>query len=250
MKHTALLLSFLFLSVHAGAEMRTFTCPEGERTFDGRLTAYDSASKTVTVLNPQGQTLHFDISLLSKQDQDFVIKKAPALPVNVSLNVRFEPLRDRQDTERNGSTRRTTYDAGYNIILNDYSGKGLQNAEVEYLLIYRKDEVSGSGDNRTVSGRKTVNVEPNGSYELETDTVKLVNFYQRGQVRTSGGGCRARSCGSGTTTASRSQRSRDFLVGCIAQIKINGVIVETVATAPNILRQYQDQISEDHNYRP
>ena len=244
MKYTALLASFLLLTVHAGAETRTFTCPTGERTFDGRLAAYDSGSKTVTVMNAQGHTLHFDISLISKPDQEYVIKNAPALPVNVSLDVRFEQLRDRQDSQKSGNTRRSTYDAGYTITLNDYSGQGLQNAEVEYLLIYRKDEVSGSGGNMTVSGRKSVSVVPNGSHKFETDTVQLVSFFQSGQVRTRsvGGGCRGGGCGSTSTTATRSKRSRDFLVGCIAQIKVNGVVVETAATAPNILRQYKDAI--------
>ena len=238
---TALLLSFLAFSLHANAELRTFTCAEGERTFDGRLTAFNSDTKTVSVINTNGQSVHFDLSLLSQKDQEYVQKKAPTLPVNVSLDVRFEQLRDRQEADRNGRTRRTTYDGGYNITIRDFSGNGLQNAEIEYLLIYRKDEVNGSGENQTVKGRKTFSVEPNGSHEVETETVQLVNLFQRGQVQTSGG-CSGRSCGA-RSTATRSQRSRDFLVGCIDQIKINGVVVETVATAPNLLRTYAEELS-------
>ena len=250
MKYPALILSILLLAFHASAEMRTFTSTDGERTFNGRLTAYNSETKTVTVLNAQGHTLHFDIALISEKDRNYVVTKAPTLPANVSLDVRFEQQRDRQDTERQGRTRRTTHDAGYNIIINNYSQQGVQGAEVEYLLIYRKDDVAGSGENKTVSGRKTLNIEPNGNHEIETETVELVSFLQRGSVRSVGGGCRGSSCGT-STRATRSQRSRDFLVGCIARVKINGEVVETAATAPNVLRAYGDQLGgSGSDYRP
>lgn len=238
MKIPATLLSLLLLTFHASAEMRTFTSSDGDRSFDGRLTAYNSETKTVTVVNMQRQTLHFDISLLSSEDQEYVTKTAPTLPVNLALDVRFEPVRERQEAERSGRVRRTTYDGGYTITLNNYSAEGAQAAEVEYLMIYRKDEVTGSGENKTISGRQTISIEPNGSHDVETEIVQLVNFYQRGQVR--GGGCGGGGCS--TPTATRSQRSRDYLVGCIVRVTVNGEVIETAATAPNILRTYEDQL--------
>ncbi len=241
MKIPVIILSSLLIALHAGAEMRTFTCPDGERTFNGRLTAFNSDTETVSVISEDGRSMHFNIDLISEKDQEWVRKIAPALPANVSLEVRFDQIRERQSAERDGRSRRNTYDAGYSITISDFSGQGIKNAEVEYLLIYRKDDTDSSGENITVSGSESISVEPNASVEIDTNTVQLVSFVSRGGVSVSGGGCRGGSCGA-SATATRTQRSRDFLVGCIAQVKINGVVVETAATAPNIMRNYEEQL--------
>jgi len=235
-----LLLSLLALVVNASAQMRTFTSADGERTFQATLIGYNANTQVVTVRNEQNQNINFNIDLISEKDREFV--KANPQAENVALEVRFDRLVDRQNANRSKNQRTTTYDAGYNIRLLNYTPQDLGKVEVEYLLIYRKDDVSGKAETHTVRGSGSVHLEANGSQELETTTVKLVNFFKRSTVRSGGGGCsRGGGCSKQQTTATRAQRSRDTLVGCIARVKLDGKVVSTSATAPNLLRQYENE---------
>lgn len=232
----------IFLCVFAGnvlAETHTFTSADGQRTFNGTLVGYNTNTQVVTVRNEQGQTLHFNIDLISEKDREFVKANPPA--ANVSLDVRFDRSMDRQNSARSKNQRTASYEAGYKINLLNYTPQNLNNVEVEYLLIYRKDSVKGSPETRTVRGNGTVNIDANGTKEFETSTVNLESFFKRSTVRQSGGGCKGGGCPKTQSSVTRTERSRDSLVGCIAQVKVNGEVVNTTATAPNLLRQFEEE---------
>lgn len=230
------------------AELRTFTSVDGDRTFQGTLLGYNAITEVVTVRNEHGQTLHFDIALISEKDREFVKANPPAS--NVNLDVRFDRLMDRQDSDRSKTQRITTYDAGYKINLLNYTPQDLNDVEIEYLLIYRKDSTSEKAETKTVRGSGKVNIDANGSQEFDTSTVKLVDFFKRGRATSVRSGCgKSGGCGNKQVTVSRSERSRDSLVGCIARVKINGEVVGTSATAPNLLRQFEEEFdTQSSNY--
>lgn len=246
MKNLFALILFLALGMPAQAEVawRTYTSSDGQRKFEGRLTAYNSSTQTVTVQNRQGQTVHFKDDLISKEDRDHVLAYADKLPPAISLDVRFERLMERGDTKRAGGSRTTTSDGGYKIALRNFTPGKFSDVDVEYLVIYRKDQVSGSGTNEIVRGSESVSLEANRTHDIETESVSLVSFYEAGKASTaSGGGCSAGRCSKfSSTTVSRAKRSRDYLVGCIARVTVNGHVVATAATAPNILRQYAEEL--------
>jgi len=229
------------LSAHAETEWRTFTSPDGKRTFEGKLIAFNKKTDTVTVRNRHGKTLHFGQDLISKEDRKYVQTTAESLPPDVSLDVRFEQLLERTEANHAGRVRKKKYDAGYKIILNSYTPQDFGDVEVEYLMIYRKDEVNGSGADLVMRGRATTTLEANRKQEVETQTVELVSFFERGKVATSGGRCGGGGCSKARTNVTPTKRSRDFLVGCIARVKVNGHIVKMSASAPNIHRDYKDQ---------
>lgn len=244
---TLLPLAFLLvlgLTAQADSSWRTFTSSDGQRTFEGRLTAYNSDTKVVTVQNRQGQTIHFSEDLISEDDRDYVLDNVDALPPRISLDVRFETLTERGDTKRSGDVRSKTSDAGYKISLRNYTPDNFDDVEVEYLLIYRKDQVQGSGENKVVRGSETVSLTANRTQDIETETVSLVSFYERGKVTSStSGGCSGGGCPKSTSSiATQPKRSRDYLVGCIARVMVNGHVVTTAATAPNLLRQYESEL--------
>lgn len=247
MKHLLTLTLFLALGMvaHADSPWRTFTSPDGDRTFEGRLTGYNARTQTVTVQNRQGQTIHFKEDLISRDDREYVRDNVNNLPPDISLDVRFERLSERGETKRGGNTRTTQSDAGYKITLQNYTPKHFGDVDVEYLLIYRKDKVEGSGTNEVVRGSSSVSLEANRTREIETQTVTLVNFFERGKASSAaaGGSCGGGGCskGSSSTTVTRSKRSRDYLVGCVARVKVNGHVVSTTATAANLLRQYETE---------
>jgi len=240
-----ILFSVILLGMFAGnvfAEMRTFTSSDGQRTFQGTLLGYNSKTDVVSVRNEQGQTLHFNIDLISEKDREYV-KANPPLE-KISLDVRFDRLMNRQDSNRGKNERVTNFEAGYKINLLNYTPQDLGKVDVEYLLIYRKDKVSGDAETRTVRGSGSVNLEANGKSELETTTVDLTNYFKRTITRSGGSGCSR--CPRSQSTSVRTDRSRDSLVGCIARVKVNGQVVSTSATAPNLLRQYEEKFDSKY----
>jgi hypothetical protein len=245
-----LVFLILGLAAHAETEWRTFTCPAGKQTFNGKLIAFNKETNTVTVRKRDGQTLHFGQDLISKKDREYVQTTAERLPPSVNLDVRFEQSLERTEANSKANVRTKKYDAGYKIILNSYTPQDFGNVEVEYMLIYHKDKVNGSGEDVVLRGSSTTALEANRRQEVETQKVELVSFFEASKATTSGGGCGGGGCSRAQTNVTPSKRSRDFLVGCIARVKVNGHVVEVSATAPNILREYEDEFDsagKDYN---
>lgn len=244
------LILALGMTAHASQEWRTFTSVDGQRTFKGQLTAFDAGSSTVTVLNSKGQRISFKIDVISEDDREYVIANSSKLSPDTNLRIRFGTLRERKDAARGDGTRTTTHDGGYTIFVNSFSPRIIADAEVEYALIYRKDQVNGEHSDHVIKGSDTVEIPPNSSAAVRTETVDLVNFYKAGEVSVSGagGGCRGGSCGKGssTATATRSQRSRDSLIGCVARVIVDGKVVSVGATSPDILKKYGSELGDDY----
>jgi hypothetical protein len=235
-----LLLTCLACYGQANTEWRTFTSPDGGKSFDGQLTGYDEVNELVTVRTKSGATLQFSLDRVSDDDRDYVESRAEDLPVSVSLDVRFEKIMDRVSSSSSGGTRNATYESGYKILINNLSPTAYGDVEVDYIIVYRKDQVSGSGTNQISSGSESIELRANRRHEVVADGVRLSSYYKKGQAAAAGGGGCSTCPSSGGGTVTRSERSRDFLVGCVARVKINGEVVHTSATSPNVLRQYGD----------
>ncbi|MFU8894592.1 MAG: hypothetical protein ACNA8L_13300 [Luteolibacter sp.] len=245
MKIISYFVVFLFfLAGNVFAEYHAFTSADGQRSFQGVVLDYDRITEVVTVRNDQGQTIRFRIDLVSEKDREFVKTHEPK--INAVLDVRFERLVDRQDSNRSKTQRVTNYEAGYKINLLSYTPQDLDNVEVEYLLIYRKDSVSGDAETQTVRGSGSVRIPANGAAELETSTVNLTDFYKQGTVSRAKSGCSSCPKSQKSSVATRAQRSRDSLTGCIARVKINGEVVSVTATAPNLLRQFEKELDSKY----
>lgn len=233
------------ITADASQQWRTFTSAEGSRSFKGQLVAYDRGSDTVTVINTKRQRFSFHIDTISEDDRDFVDENADKLSPDANLKIRFDELLDKTDSQRGADKTKTkTYDGGYTIHVNSYTPRLISEAEVEYVMIYRKDKVDGNHSEMTVKGSETVVIPPNSSASVETETVDLVNFYKAGKaIGTAGGcssgGCSSGGCSKGSVTFTKSERSRDFLIGCLARVTIDGHVVALTATSPGILEKYE-----------
>lgn len=186
MKIIALILPLLFGMVSmasAEADWRTYHSADGQRSFDGKLLAYDSETKTVTVVNRQRQTIDFSLDLLSEDDQDYVTEVADTLPVSIRLDVRFQELKERQNSERERSqdkdTRKVESEGGFEIAINNFSGTGYDDVKVEYLVIYHKDNPDGDGDDQILRGSETITIYPRETHLVETDTIDLMKLDER-----------------------------------------------------------------------
>lgn len=252
-KSTSLFFIGLGIMAHASQEWRTFSSSDGTRTFKGQLTAFDDSSSTVTVLKADRKRFSFKIDVISEADQEYVLENYSKLAPDLNLKIRFEESRDRKGTTRGVDSRTTNHESGYIIYLNSYSPTLVKEAEVEYLMIYRKDAVEEDSNDIVVKGSDIVEIPPNSSASVETETVDLVNYYKAGQPigSTGGGGCSGGSCGGGGGTIySKSERSRDLMIGCVARVIVNGKIVSESATSPGILEKYESQLSEYDEKQP
>ncbi len=241
-KSLTLLFLGLGMTAHASQEWRTFSSVDGTRTFKGQLTAFDTSSSTVTVLKSDQKRITFKIDVISEEDQEYVLDNASKLAPDLNLRIRFEELRDRKGTTRGDESRTTNHEGGYTIYLNSFSPTLVKEAEVEYLMIYRKDAVTGDSNDIVVKGSDIVEIPPNSSASVETETVELVNYFKPSEA-TSSGGCSSGSCG-GSTTYTKSERSRDFMIGCVTRVVVNGTVVSESATSPGILEKYASEFSE------
>jgi hypothetical protein len=241
MKKAFITLFFVMgITADASQQWRTFTSAEGSRSFKGQLVAYDRGSDTVTVINTKRQRFSFHIDTISEDDRDFVDENADKLPPDANLKIRFDELLDKTDSQRGADKTKTkTYDGGYTIHVNSYTPRLISEAEVEYVMIYRKDKVDGNHSEMTVKGSETVVIPPNSSASVETETVDLVNFYKAGKAIGTAGGCSSGGCSKGSVTFTKSERSRDFLIGCLARVTIDGHVVALTATSPGILEKYE-----------
>ena len=247
MKKTIITLFFVMgITADAGQDWRTFTSADGSRSFKGQLVAYDRGSDTVTVINAKRQRFSFQIDTISEEDQDFVDENADKLPPDANLKIRFDELLDKTDFQRGAEKTKTkTYDGGYTIHVNSYTPRLISEAEVDYVMIYRKDKVDGNYTDTVVKGSETVEIPPNSSASVETETVDLVNFYKAGKAVSKAGKCGSGGCSKGSVTFTKSERSRDFMVGCVARVKIDGQVVSVSATSPGILEKYESAL--DHS---
>lgn len=231
------------ITVSANQEPRTFTSADGVRSFKGQLVAFDKSTETVTVLNSKRQRVSFKMDVISEADQDHVNDNADKLPPDANLKISFDELFDRTDFERGAENTKTkTYKGGYTIHVNSYTPRLISEAEVEYVMIYRKDSVEGEHSDTLVKGSETVVIPPNSSASVETETVDLVNFYKAGKAISSGGGCSGGSCGAGSVTFTKSERSRDSLIGCVARVTVDGHVVGLSSTSPGILQKYEAEL--------
>lgn len=244
MKKTFVALFFVLrITADASDEWRTFTSADGARSFKGQLVAFDKGTETVTVNNSKRQHLSFNIDVISDDDQDYVNENADNLPPDANLKIRFDELFDRTDFQRGAEKTKTkTYDGGYTIHVNSFTPRLISEAEVEYVMIYRKDKVDGNYSDTVVRGSETVVIPPNSSASVETETVDLVNYYKAGTATSSAGGCSSGGCGSGSVSYTKSERSRDSLIGCVARVTVNGQVVGVNATSPGILEKYESEL--------
>lgn len=231
-----LLLTCLVCLGQEPGEWRTFTSPDGSKTFEGQLTAYDEVSEKATVRTKAGATIEFELDRVSDEDREYIETHAKDLPVSIKLDVRFEKIMERTSSSSTGGTRNATYEGGYKILIKNFTPTSYMDVDVDYIVVYRKDQVSGSGTDQITNGSDTIDLLANTSTEVVAGGVQLSSYFKKGQSTSGGGGCR--TCPRSGGTSIPSQRSRDYLIGCIALIKINGQVVQTSATSPSVLRKY------------
>lgn len=242
----------MFLFCLAGATMaetelpwRSFKSADGGQAFEGRLIGYQSADQTVTVRMKSGQTVTFALARLSEADRDYVVTEAPEPPISARLDLRFSKIMDETASERDQGARSKTYNGGYKIQILNYS-QALEDVDIEYVIVYRKDATNGLGERMIHKGSTTMStLLPNLRDVVIADGIALESSYEPGTSSVSAAsGCS--SCGTGgSVSVTKSQRTRDVILGCVVRVKSRGQVVHTAASSPDILRGYADAFDSD-----
>jgi hypothetical protein len=136
----------------AHGQVRTFASADGTKKFDATLLAYREKDQLVTVrMKGRTNTVNFNISILSEDDQAYVKDQAQALRAANALKLSFE--RYRKKDESNADAR--MYLGGYEIGLRNLAADPIKNVEIEYLIVYRKGSLAAGTDVQTERGSET-----------------------------------------------------------------------------------------------
>ena len=129
--------------------------------------------------------MSFKLSVLSTEDQAYVKENANALAAARALSVKIEPVKERGRTVKAGLTSTTKTQAGYEIELQNGGNQNLQNIEIKYTLLHRKDAEKGGGSKVKTTG--TLEFESlirNSGDVQKTKTVELEKYIRK---KSSGG---------------------------------------------------------------
>ena len=187
----ALLFGVLSSTLALGnAEWTIFENPDKTKRFTGRLVSYDSKKAMVTVQKRSNlQTVTFRLNRLSDEHQEFVKDRAVQLEAAGGLRMDFfksmEPVSTVHGDER---SRTKNYNGGFQIKIRNHATKMLEDVEVEYIAVYRKDEVNGPGEVLTKEGSYQVSfLMPGLDETVVTDTIPMTAYYKPGKVTQSAG---------------------------------------------------------------
>lgn len=239
----AALLALAATCFAAEQPWREFKSADGSQSFVGQLLAYRKSEEAATVrLKATMQSMVVPLARLSAADQEYVKEQAANLTPAASVELHFDRVVDQTSSERDDKTRTKSFDAGYKIELRSYSSEPLENVEVDYVIVYRKDEVDGLGERLTQAGSKQIpTLAANVTEHIDATGVALENFYKEGTAQVRRRNQNGNEAGSVRVT--RPEKRRDVLLGCVARVKVNGKVVLVDGTSTDLVREFGEQLS-------
>ena len=89
-------------------------------------------------------------------------------------------------SERDKESSTKTYNGGYRIELRNAATEMIENVEIDYVLVYRKDAIKGNGEVLTMTGSANVTtLLPNIDENIVADGIPLSSYYKKSKA---GGG--------------------------------------------------------------
>jgi len=149
----ALVLAF---SPHSGAvEKRVFHNADKTKSFSGVPIGYDTKTGVVTVRKTAGQTIHFKLELLCKEDREYIKENAMVLAAANGIRIDFDLFKGKVETSKKGKERTTIYPAGYEITIENRTDADIPAVELQYIIFHRKGAENGAGSIAQTTGTFT-----------------------------------------------------------------------------------------------
>ena len=120
----------------AALEQRAFHSVDKTKLFYGLLTDYNPAKKSVTVRMKNGQFKQFKISLLSEEDQEYVLASQGELAVNQGLRVSFKEVKDKSTRTKKGLIRTSTVPTYFDVTVYNRSKTPIEGLKLRYSYYY------------------------------------------------------------------------------------------------------------------
>ena len=187
------LLPLLFLlpmsSGWANTEWMTFENTDKTKSFVGRVVGFDSRAKQVTVQKQSSmRPIRFKVALLSEEHQEFVQSRAMEFEAAAGLRMMFFETIEKVGSQSTDKTKIKNYNGGYRIQIRNQARMMIEDVEVDYIIVYRKDAVSGNGEVATMHGSKSISTIVTSLDEnVIADGVPLQSYYEEGKVSSTGG---------------------------------------------------------------
>jgi hypothetical protein len=133
----------------AALEQREFHSQDKTKSFYGRLMEYSTSSKTVTVRLKNGKTQRFKISLLSEEDQKYVLDNLDTLAVMRSVSVKFKEITEKPVRTKEGRIRTSTTPTYFDLTVYNRSKTSIENLELRYNYYYCVGSLDPQGAKHT-----------------------------------------------------------------------------------------------------
>jgi len=144
------MLAFVSLTLPSVAlEQRAFHSVDKTKLFYGLLTDYDPAKKSVTVRMKNGQHKRFKISLLSEDDQQYVLANQGALAVNQGLRVTFKEIKEKSKRTKKGLIRTSTVPTYFDVTVYNRTKTPIEDLELRYSYYYCIGTLTPGGPKHT-----------------------------------------------------------------------------------------------------
>jgi hypothetical protein len=151
-----ILIACFALVPNAGAaEKRVFHNASRTKSFTGVPVGYNAETGMVTVRKTAGQTIQFKVSLLCKEDQEYIEKNADILAAANGIRIEFDLFKGKVETSKVGTARTTIYPAGYEITIENRTKKDIPEVELQYFIFHRKGAENGPGSIAQTTGSFT-----------------------------------------------------------------------------------------------
>ena len=117
-------------------EQREFHSSDNSQSFNGQLTDYDAAKKVVTVKLKNGKDSTFKLSLLSEDDQKYVLNNQVSLSAIKGLNVTFKEIKEKSTRTEEGLIRTTIAPTYYDVTVYNRSKTPIRELKLNYHYYY------------------------------------------------------------------------------------------------------------------
>jgi len=174
----------------AALEQHEFHSNDDSQSFHGQLTDYDAAKKAITVKLKNGKESKFKLSMLSADDQKYVLGNQVALSAIKGLSVSFKEVIEKATRTAEGLIRTSVTPTYFDVTVYNRTKTPIRNLKLNYHYYYCVGSLEAGG------ARHTPKV-TTGSLEfdklfgqdtatLKTSTIDIVRASKKG---VSPGGC-------------------------------------------------------------
>jgi hypothetical protein len=179
-KHLLLLTSLATLTFALplqAIEQRTFKSADKTKSFEATLTDYDAKKKTVSVVFASGKIKSFLVSVLSKEDQDYILANQDLLVIAKSVRLKFEEVK-----VKGGGDGVAT---GYSIEVYNRGKRAVEDVTLKYTLYYSQGDLSKGG---TIDKTKTGTLTTGKMFDADTMTVETARVDIVRKIKPASGG--------------------------------------------------------------